>query len=311
MRWTRNMMGNTIARYAKGVYQLSRPDPAASWAGGAFIIGAALAYFHVGTELMWRDGLVAFVGVVFAISFGAHGINDTYDWLTGTDKESIGKGTGGSRVIPQGKFSVVETALVGIIALAVTLTIGVYFYFKYDWRILVLTAVAIAAPLTYSLPPFKFAYRPFPELVVVVPALTGVTIGSELVLSGMITWTAVLAGLVHSAFSISWYMVSRLPDYEPDKRVGKTTTVVYLGRDKAPLISTVYLLSGVGLALIGLVEFGWPFAVTPAFGVFMILGLFRLDPYDPEQASAIRYRQMRSTTMHAAVLALTIAAYGM
>lgn len=304
-------MNDTIARYAKGLYQLSRPDPAASWAGGAFIIGGALAYHRVGNGVLWRDGLVAFVGVIVAISFGAHGINDAYDWLTGTDKESIGKGTGGSRVIPQGKFSVVETALVGVIALTVTLIIGIYFYLKYGWPILVLTAVALGAPLTYSLPPFKLAYRPFPELIVVVPTLTGVTIGSQLVLSGTITWVAVLAGLVHSAFSISWYMVSRLPDYKPDKRVGKTTTVVYLGRDKAPLLSAVYLLSGVGLSLVGLVEFGWPFAVTPAFGAFMIVGLVHLDPYDPEQASAMRYRQMRSTTLHAAVLAIAIIAYGM
>lgn len=303
-------MRDAFTRYLKGLYQLSRPDPAASWAGGAFIIGAALAYFHARTGVLWRDGVIAFAGVIAAISFGAHGINDAYDWLTGTDKESIGKGTGGSRVIPQGKLSVIETALAGVGGLAVTLGVGIYFFLKHGWPILVLTVIAIGAPLAYSLPPFKLAYRPFPELLVVVPALTGVTIGSQLVLSGTITWVAVLAGVVHSAFSISWYMVSRLPDYEPDKNVGKTTTVVYLGRDKAPLVSAVYLLSGVGLSLIGLIAYGWPFAVTPLFGAFMLIGLLRLDPYDPENASSMRYRQMRSTTVHAVALALAIAASG-
>ncbi|WP_306060496.1 prenyltransferase [Natronococcus wangiae] len=299
-------MRYTIIRYAKGLYQLSRLDPAASWAGGAFVIGAALAYYQVGTALLWQNGLLALVGVTSAISFGAHGINDTYDWLTGTDKESIGKGTGGSRVIPQGKFSVVETATVGVIGLTITFVIFVYLFLDYGWPILVLGTIAIGAPLTYSLPPFKFAYRPFAELIVVVPTLIGVTIGSELVLSGTITWTGGLAGCVHAAFSISWFVVSRLPDYEPDKRVGKTTTVVYLGRDTAPFIATVYLLCGVGLSVVGLVTFGWPFAVTPVFGAFMLVGLSRLDPDNPEQASTIRYRQMRLTTMHAVALALAI-----
>lgn len=303
-------MNDTLTRYARGLYQLSRPDPVVSWAGGAFVIGAALAYFHAGLGVLWRDGLIAFMGVIAAISFGAHGVNDVYDWLSGTDKESIGKGTGGSRVIPEGKLSVMETASAGVVGLTVTLGVGVYFFLKHGWPILVLTAIAIGAPLVYSLPPFKLAYRPFPELLVVVPTLTGVTIGSELVLAGSITWIAILAGLVHSAFSISWYMVSRVPDYEPDKSTGKTTTVVYLGRDKAPLIATIYLLLGVGLSLVGLVEFGWPFVVTPTFGVFLLIGISRLDPYDPVQASAIRYRQMRSTTVHAAVLALAITVYG-
>lgn len=303
-------MNGTLVRYATGLYQLSRPDPTASWAGGAFAVGAALAYYHAGAELLWRDGLLALVGVVAAIAFGAHGINDAYDWITGTDRESIGKGTGGSRVIPDGKFSVAETALVGATALSLTLAIGLYFFLERGWPILALTAIGVGAPIVYSLPPFKLAYRPFPELVVVVPALTGVTLGSELVLSGSVTWTALLAGLVHSAFSISWYVVSRVPDYEPDRRVGKTTTVVYLGRDAAPLISAVYLFAGVALSLLGLATFGWPFAVTPIFGALLLVGLARLDPYDPEGASSMRYRQMRLTTAHAAVLAVAIVAYG-
>lgn len=303
-------MRETLKRYAGGLYQLSRPDPVASWAGGAFVIGAALAFIHAGTALLWRDGLIAFVGVVAAISFGAHGLNDAYDWVTGTDRESIGKGTGGSRVIPDGTFSVVETVLVGVAGLGVTLVVGIYFFARHGWPILVLTAIAVGAPVAYSLPPFKLAYRPFPELIVVAPALTGVTVGSELVLAGLITRTAVLAGLVHSAFSISWYMVSRVPDYEPDRRAGKTTTVVYLGREKAPLVSATYLLAGVALAAVGLIAFGWPFAVTPVFGAFLLVGVARLDPSDSEQASALRYRQMRTTTVHAAALALAIAVYG-
>lgn len=303
-------MRDAIARYAGGLYQLSRPDPAASWAGGAFAIGAAIAAVRVGTELRWRYGLLALVGVVAAISLGAHGINDAYDWLTGTDRESIGEGTGGSRVIPQGALSVVETALIGVVGLAIAFAAFAVLFLEYGRPILALAALVLGAPIAYSLPPLKLAYRPFAELIVVVPALTAVTLTAELVLSGAVTPTGALAGLVHAAFSISWFVVSRLPDYEPDARAGKTTTVVYLGRESAPTIAAAYLLCGVGLSLLGLATFGWPFAVTPAFGAYMLVGLVRLNPSDPGQASAIRYRQMRSSTVHALALAAAIAAAG-
>ena len=52
-------------------------------------MGAALAYYHVGTGLLWRDGLVAFAGVILATSFGAHGINDVYDWITAQIKRAL------------------------------------------------------------------------------------------------------------------------------------------------------------------------------------------------------------------------------
>lgn len=300
----------TVARYAQGLYQLSRPDPTASWAGGAFALGAGLAYGRVGDAILWHNGLLALVGVVSAISFGAHGLNDAYDWLTGTDRESPGEGTGGSRVIPEGTFSVAETALVGTVGLTVTAAVGLHLYGVYGWPVLALTVLGVSAPLAYSLPPLALAYRPFPELLVVVPALTGVTIGAELVLAGSISWVGVLVGLVHAAISISWYVVSRLPDYEADRRVGKTTTVVLLGRASAPSLSAVYLLSGVALSVVGLVTVGWPFVLTPALGAFMLVGLVRLDPFDPGGASALRYRQMRASTVHAALLALALSIGG-
>ena len=305
-------MRELVHRYLEGLYQLSRPDPAASWAGGAFVIGAALAAARVGTAsgLRWRNGLLALVGVVAAIALGAHGINDAYDWLTGTDRESRGEGTGGSRVIPQGTFSVAETAAVGLVGLAITAVSFAVLYLEYGRPILLLGGIALGAPVAYSLPPLKLAYRPFAELIVVVPALVAVTVTAELVLSGAATPTGVLAGLVHAAVSISWFVVSRLPDYEPDARAGKTTTVVLLGRERAPTVAAVYLLGGIGLAVIGLATVGWPFAATPAFGAFMLVGLLRLDPFDPEQAAAIRYRQMRSSTAHAVVLALALALAG-
>jgi 4-hydroxybenzoate polyprenyltransferase len=130
------------------------------------------------------------------------------------------------------------------------------------------------------------------------------------VVAESVSWAGGLVGLVHAVMSISWYVVSRLPDYEADRRVGKTTTVVLLGRASAPTLSAVYLLTGVTLSVVGLVTVGWPFLLTPALGAFMLIGLVRLDPFDPGGASALRYRQMRASTLHAALLALALSVQG-
>lgn len=300
----------SLKKWFAALYQLSRPDPVAAWVGGAFILGAASAWHNTGGDIFVTEGIIAFAGVVIALAFGAHGLNDAYDWITGTDKESIGKGTGGTRVIPQGKLSVVQAVIISVIALFITAIVGAYFYLKYGWPILVLTALAVGAPVAYSVPPFKLAYRPFPELIIVLPSLTGVTLGAELVLSGEVTTLALIAGFIQAMLNISWYMVSRVPDYKPDKDIGKTTTIVYLGRDKAPLIGTAYLSAAMAAVPVGVLMYSPAFIVTAVFGLWSLKGFFDLDPYDPEQASRIRIRQVRKAWLHAAALSLAIVAVG-
>lgn len=301
----------TARRYADALWQLSRPDPVAAWAIGGFLMGGAAAYWHVGVGLLWIDGLIALIGVVVIQAFASHGLNDVYDWLTGTDRESIGKGTGGTRVIPEGKLSVIETFAVAVLALGIGAGIGTYFWLKYGLPVLILTVLAITAPVVYSLPPFKLVYRPFPELVVVAPSLIGIAIGAELVLSGQITLLSVGLGAVQAFFNIAWYMVSRVPDYEPDQAVGKTTTVVYLGRDRAPVIASIYLAAGLAPVLYLAAAYTVAVLVTVLFYVWLVVDLLTLDPYDPHQASVARLRLMRKTTGHAAVItALLVVAAG-
>jgi len=300
-----------MRRYIGALYQLSRPDPVAAWVAGAFLLGASVAVYHAGLGgVHLADGAIAFGGAAIALAFGAHGLNDAYDWLTGTDQESIGKGTGGTRVIPEGKLSVLQTAAVGVVALAVTAGVGGYFYLKHGLPILVLTALAVGAPVAYSVPPIKLAYRPFPELLLVLPSLTGVTAGAELMLSGQVTAFGIAVGAIQALFNISWYMVSRLPDYEPDKAIGKVTTVVYLGREKAPLMGAAYLGAAVSVATAAAVAFTPVVLVTVPFALWSLKGLFDLDPYTPEQASHIRILQVRKAWAHAFTLAAGIAALG-
>jgi 1,4-dihydroxy-2-naphthoate octaprenyltransferase len=301
---------SVVAAKTQAVAQLFRVKPVLSWAVSAFLLGAALAYAEAGTAVNQYHGVLAIVGVLLAQGIVSHGLNDAYDWLTGTDKESIGKGTGGSRVIPEGKMTVAGTVAAALLGLVGVIAIGVYFYQQYGAPILVLLAVAIWSPVAYSVPPLKLGYRPFSELFVVLPALVGVVVGTELVLTGDASLLSGVVGFAYAMLCISWFIVSRVPDYKPDKSVGKVTTVVYFGRRRAKFVSLVYLLAGVCAGVYLVTEYGWAFMPMVAAGPLLGAHLGRLDPFSAYSASSVRLWMMHTTTLVAIATALSVVLVG-
>ena len=301
---------SVASRRFSALIQLLRIGPVMSWGVSALALGVGVAVARSGTSLSYTNGFLALALVVLAQGFVSHGLNDAYDWLTGTDKESIGKGTGGSRVIPQGKLSVIGTIGVALIALAGVIAIGGYFHQQYGRPILVLLGVAVWSPVAYSVPPLKLGYRPFNELVVVLPALAGVVVGTDLVLVGSLSPVAAATGVLHALFCISWFIVSRVPDYRPDKRVGKVTSVVYIGRENAGLLAAGYLALGLAVAAALAVTVSPVYLLAGGGWAWLMLGLSRLDTYDAENASEVRRRNMHSTTAHGILLAALLAVAG-
>jgi 1,4-dihydroxy-2-naphthoate octaprenyltransferase len=300
-------MGRVVTK-TRGLAQLFRLDPVLSWGGSAFALGVTLAVFLGGPIHAPVDVLLAGVTVALAQGITAHALNDAYDWYTGTDKESIGKGTGGSRVIPEEKLSLPEVVVIGIVSLLAVLSLAVYFALEYGGVMYLLVALAVLAPVAYSVPPLKLGYRPFNEVVVVIPALTAVVVGAELVASGSFSWQAIPVGITHASFCTSWFVVSRIPDYEPDRRVGKVTSVVYVGRDNAKLLSAVYVAFGMASAVWLTVELSYLFAPWLLLAGLLWLALSQLDPYSELAASTTRLGMMTSTTLFAlAVSALLLA----
>lgn len=300
----------TVAQQVRGLAQLFRVKPVLSWGVSAFVLGAAVAFARAGPAIDLMNGGLALLMVALLQGVASHGLNDAVDWLTGTDKESIGKGTGGSRVIPEGKMTVVGTIAAGVAGLLGGAAIGIHFIFEFGIPMLVLFAVALWAPVSYSVPPLKLGYRPFNEIVVVLPALVGVVVGTDMVLAGSWSFLAIGVGFVHAMFCISWFVVSRVPDYVPDKRVGKRTSVVFVGRDNAKLLSAGYLALGLAAAPVLAATMTPAFAVSVGAWVVLMVLLSELDAYDEAVASGVRLRMMHTTTIHALVLAAFLPVWG-
>jgi 1,4-dihydroxy-2-naphthoate octaprenyltransferase len=300
----------SVPTQVKALAQLFRVKPVLSWGVSAIVLGCAIAIGRAGLELNYGYGFLMGVAILVSQGVVSHGLNDAYDWITGTDKESIGKGTGGSRVIPQGKMSVTGVVAAALGGLLLVIGIGGVLYAEYGTPLLVLIAIGVWSPVAYSVPPFKLGYRPFNEVGVVLPALVGAVVAVDLVLVGSWSWAAIGVGYLHALYCISWFVVSRVPDYAPDKRVGKITSVVYVGRDNAKLLSAGYLalaLAAVPLLMVNL---------TPLIGVsalswaLMMVSLSMLDPYDEADASDARLRNMHITTGNALALAIILAVVG-
>lgn len=299
----------TANRHLAGLTQLFRVKPVLSWGVSALLLGVGVSLAQNGLALNYVDGIVAAVGVLVAQGFSSHGLNDTVDWLTGTDKESIGKGTGGSRVIPEGKLSVVETATVGLIATIIVGAIGLYFIGQYGMPMVALLFIALWAPIGYSAPPFKMGYRPFSELVIILPSLIGVVVGIVMVLTGEFSVFALLVGLMHALYCIHWFIISRLPDYHPDLSAGKVTTVVWAGRERARKISLAYLLLGFAVSMHLTLAYSMAFAVAAIYVPLCTATLISLDPFDTFDASNARLQNMHLTTLHAVVLSVLLVVF--
>ena len=300
----------TVAQQLRGLPQLLRIKPVMSWGVSAFLLGVAVAVARTGETISVTNGVLALLLVVIVQGVISHGLNDAYDWLTGTDRDSIAEGTGGSRVIPQGKMTVAGTIGAAVGGIIATLVIGGYFITEFGLPMVALIFVALWSSIAYSTPPLKLGYRPFSELTVVLPALVGVVVGTDLVLSGSWSWLAVGVGFIHAMFCISWFIVSRIPDYEPDKAAGKTTTVVLLGRPVADSVAIAYVGLGLLVAVVMATVYSPLFYGAFVWGAIMVYNLHYLRPTCPQMASDIRSANMRQTTYHAVALAVLLAGVG-
>lgn len=300
----------TVKQQLRAVPQLLRLKPVMSWGLSALLLGAAVSYSRVGMDIDVFHGILAVFTVLLAQGVVSHGLNDAYDWITGTDMMSIGKGTGGSRVIPEGKMTVKGTIAVAVAGMVCLGSIGIYFASIYGVPMVVLFAIAIWSSVSYSAPPLKLGYRPFNELVVVLPALVGVVVGTELVLTGDWTVIGVGVGFMHAMFCISWFIVSRIPDYEPDKSVGKVTSVVFVGRRAAPMLAVLYLVAGFAAMVILASEVSFIFGAALLPWAYMVTNIQSLNPYDEEMASVVRLENMHATSANAVLISTLMVAVG-
>jgi 1,4-dihydroxy-2-naphthoate octaprenyltransferase len=234
------------------------------------LLSVVLAF--LGTCLAWYDGvfhlgyaLLAFAGLLFA-HISVNTLNDYFDYRSGLDLET--KRTpfsGGSGILPLALLKPSQVFGLGLVSFLLTIPIGVYFVIVRGWLLLPLILVAAACILLYT--PFILKTR-WPEWSPGIGLGSLPVLGAYFVQTGDYTLSAVIAAIPSGILVHNLLLLNEFPDVDADRKAGRKTTPVTLGKAKTGILYSV-LTVVVYLWIIGGVLVG----LMPSFSLIALLTL--------------------------------------
>ena len=245
---------------------------------------AAVAPVLVGTSLALTDDVfrplafvAALVGSVF-IQIGTNLSNDYSDARRGADTEDrLGpvRVTAGG-LLPPRRVLVGTYAAFGIAVLA-----GAYLAAVAGWQLLVVGTASIVAGVLYTGGPRPYGYEGLGELFVFLFFGLVAVMGSYYVQVEELSWDAFALSVPVGLLAAAILVVNNVRDVDTDRRAGKRTLAVKLGRDRARVLFAVTLV----------VAFAFPLATAAAGGLSWWLALTALAwPLAPPLVRTVRTR---------------------
>jgi 1,4-dihydroxy-2-naphthoate octaprenyltransferase len=272
----------------KGMFMLFRVLAVMVWACTAAIVATAAAAFD-GHPIKWP--VFAFVVLMAALVQGypAHIINEIYDWQSGSDrplanaKSSRKMMAGGSKVIAAGLLTIKELWWLFHLTTAAVVVLSVFVVAVYSAKLLWFIVPGYFLCIFYTLPPFRFAYRPFlgeycGGFAGIVLLVSGAYFAQTFDLPPAIILLAAAIGLLYAAVMVFFHYV----DFSRDRLATppKRTSVVYLGLEG----SRRYALANtaVGTALLGYLTatHAPPYALLMIIGSLIFYCHYRVRPAD-------------------------------
>src|SRR5439155_11198847 len=199
------------------------------------LVGTALA----GTEDVFHGGRFAWelVASVF-IQVGPNLANDYSDARRGADTEDrLGpvRVTAGGLMPPQ-------RVLVGTwVAFGIAVAAGAYLTAVAGWQLLVVGAASILAGVLYTGGPKPYGYEGLGELFVFLFFGIVAVVGSYYVQTEELRWEAFALAVPIGLLASAILVVNNVRDVETDRRAGKRTLAVRLGRGTAARLYVVML----------------------------------------------------------------------
>ena len=228
----------------------------------------------LGTCIAWYDGafhlgyaLLAFVGLLLA-HISVNVLNDYFDYRSGVDLET--KRTpfsGGSGILPAALLKPRQVFWFGLISFLLAVPIGIYFVMTLDrgWFLLPLLLVAAICILLYT--PFILKLR-WPEWAPGLGMGALPVLGAYFIQTTAYTLPAIVASIPSGILVHNLLLLNEFPDTEADKKAGRKTLPIVVGKGRASLVYSV-LTGIVYLWIIGGVAAGQ----MPAFSLLALLTL--------------------------------------
>jgi len=243
---------------------------------------AAIAPVLVGTALAGSEGtfralpfVAALLGSVF-IQIGTNLSNDYSDARRGADTEDR---LGPVRVTAGGLMPPRRVLVGTYVAFGVAVAAGLYLAAVAGWELLVVGAASILAGVLYTGGPRPYGYEGLGELFVFTFFGLVAVAGSYFVQTEGLHWEAVALGVPVGLLAAAILVVNNIRDVDTDRRAGKRTLAVKLGRGRA---RTLF----VGMVA---VAFAIPVALVPALSPWLLLVLAAL-PLAPPLVRTVRTR---------------------
>jgi 1,4-dihydroxy-2-naphthoate polyprenyltransferase len=197
---------------------------------------AAIAPVLVGTALAATEGtfraltfVAAMIGAVF-IQIGTNLSNDYSDARRGADTEDR---LGPVRVTAGGLVPPRQVLLATYLAFGVAVLAGAYLIATAGWELLLVGAASILAGVLYTGGPRPYGYEGLGEVFVFLFfGLVAVT-GSYFAQLEEVSWEAFVLAVPVGLLAAAILVVNNVRDLETDRRAGKRTLAVRLGRPRA------------------------------------------------------------------------------
>lgn len=239
-----------------------------------FVLGSFLAWDLTG-EFSWTVLGWGTLGVVFIV-LSTYYAGEYFDYETDALSARLEKNrfSGGSQVLQAQIIPRKKVFIAALICLCLAGGIGVLlqFYYQTGAYTIPLGVVGVFAGFFYSAKPLQWAYRGVGEIWI------GFGYGWLTVAAAYYIQTGELVPLVHwialpialTIFNV--ILINEFPDYPADKKMGKRTLVVRLGKEK---MSKLYALVnfGVWISYFLAIITGVPFKVVLLFAPVFVLSL--------------------------------------
>jgi 1,4-dihydroxy-2-naphthoate octaprenyltransferase len=214
---------------------------------------AAIAPVLVGTSLAGFAGVfhplrfvAALIGAIF-IQVGTNLSNDYSDARRGADTEDrLGpvRVTAGG-LVPPGRVLVATYASFGVAVLA-----GIYLIAVAGWALLLVGAASILAGVLYTGGPRPYGYEGLGEVFVFLFFGIVAVAGSYFVQVRHLNWEAFALAVPVGFLAAAILVVNNVRDIDTDRRAGKRTLAVRLGRERTRSLFAAIVYGAYPLALV-------------------------------------------------------------
>jgi 1,4-dihydroxy-2-naphthoate octaprenyltransferase len=234
------------------------------------LLGSAIAYHEPDGVFYLGRFLLALLGAAL-VHTAANLANDYYDHTSENDwvNKTPTMFSGGSRYIQEKQLSPRWFLGAALVCFGIVAAIGLYL----NWvtpgnTILYIGLAGFFLGFFYTAAPLRIGYTPVGELAILIAFGPCIAVGSYYVQTGALSLTPLLASIPVGLLVALILYINGFQDHDADKKVGKKTLIVTLGKKRAATWLTYFLVIYFVMIIAGVIG-----GYFPIYALAVVVGL--------------------------------------